>query len=96
MVMVIEQAQKEVQDFFKSKGIAVDVECVIESEERKHLKVDPCLFFFKDEEWLVLKILKRNHPYPKEVTLTTLVGKYPTLAEALLDNAYFWRTKKPV
>ncbi len=93
--MFIEQAQKEAQDFFKSKGIAVDVECVVESEERKHLKIDPCLFVFKDEEWLVLKILKRSHPYPKEVTLTTLVGQYSTLADALLDNAYFWITPKP-
>ena len=93
--MSIEQDQKEAQDFFNSKGISVDVECVVESEERKHLKIDPCLFFFKDEEWLVLKILKRSHPYPKEVTLTTLVGQYPTLVEALLENTHFWRTPKP-
>ena len=58
--MSIEQDQKEAQDFFNSKGISVDVECVVESEERKHLKIDPCLLFFKDEEWLVLKILKRS------------------------------------
>lgn len=88
--MSIEQAQKEAQDFFKSEGISVDVECVVESEERKHLKIDPCLFIFKDEEWLVLKILKRSHPYPKEVTLTTLVGQYSTLAEALIENCHFW------
>lgn len=92
--MSIEKAQKEAQEFFNSEGIAIDVECIVESEERKHLKAGPCLLVFKDEEWLVLKILKRNELYLKEVTLTTLVGKYSTLAEALLDNFYFWRTSK--
>ena len=93
--MSIEEAQKEAQEFFNSEGITVNVECIVESEEHKHLKIGHCLLVFKDGEWLVLEILKRSHPYPKEVTLTPLVGQYPTLVEALLENTHFWRTPKP-
>ena len=93
--MSIEEAQKEAQEFFNSEGITVNVECIVESEEHKHLKIGHCLLVFKDGEWLVLEILKRSHPYQKDITLTSLVGEYSTLAEALLDNYYLWIIQKP-
>lgn len=64
---------------------------IVQHWENYHYEVLPCIFVLnKQGEWLALKLLK-NSIYGDKVQLTTLLGTYANVTEAVVDNLHFWR-----
>lgn len=79
-----------IKDILSENNISNDC-IIVQHGENYHYEVLPCIFVLnKQGEWLALKLLK-NSIYGDKVQLTTLLGTYTNVKEAVLDNLHFWR-----